>query len=168
VLAVIPGQEDLVFKLLSVDPTNYQDANIEAIRRVLSHVRDVEIPRAELLDTAEVESIRLGTTVATNALLERKGSRCALLVTKGFRDVLRIGDQTRPKLFDLNVRKPGVLYEDVVEVEERVTLEAYTEDPDGETFHDRVNGTDVVLGKTGEVVRILTPLGMGTRTQFVC
>lgn len=64
----------------------------------------------------------MGTTVATNALLERKGERVALLVTEGFRDLLYIGNQSRPKLFDLTVRIPDVLYEEVVEVHERVVL----------------------------------------------
>jgi 5-oxoprolinase (ATP-hydrolysing) len=101
----------------------------------------------------------MGTTVATNALLERKGTRCALLITKGFGDLMAIGDQSRPNLFDLNVRKPGELYEKVVEVDERVTLEAYTEDPLERDFGDLVNGVDVKFGVTGEVVRVLQPLG---------
>lgn len=62
----------------------------------------------------------MGTTVATNALLERKGARSALIITKGFRDLLRIGNQARPKNFDLSAARPGVLSEDVVEVDERV------------------------------------------------
>ncbi|KAK6043150.1 hydantoinase/oxoprolinase protein, partial [Cooperia oncophora] len=62
----------------------------------------------------------MGTTVATNALLERKGERIALLITKGFRDLLYIGNQTRPKIFDFDIQIPGVLYEEVVEVDERV------------------------------------------------
>ncbi|CAF4343200.1 unnamed protein product, partial [Adineta steineri] len=74
------------------------------------------------LNPADVDWIRMGTTVATNALLERKGERVALLVTNGFRDLLYIGNQSRPKLFDLSVRIPDVLYEEVVEVQERVVL----------------------------------------------
>ena len=131
VLAVIPGQSEYVFKLLSVDPGNYDDANIEGIRRVLEYTSGKEIPRGELLDTSGVESIRLGTTVATNALLERKGVRTALVTTEGFKDLLYIGNQARPDLFDLNIRKPGVLYEKVIEVEERVTLPAYSDDATG-------------------------------------
>lgn len=65
----------------------------------------------------------MGTTVATNALLERKGERMGLVVTKGFRDVLFIGNQARPKLFDLQITVPDVLYEAVVEVEERLVLD---------------------------------------------
>lgn len=71
----------------------------------------------------------MGTTVATNALLERKGERFALVITSGFRDLLHIGNQSRPSIFDLEVRKPEVLYKDVVEVEERVVLVPDTEPP---------------------------------------
>lgn len=159
-LAIIPGKPDLYFKLLSVDPAHYPDATIEGIRRVLSTIRGSEIPRGEPLDTSEVASIRMGTTVATNALLERKGTKCALLITKGFGDLMVIGDQSRPNLFELNVRKPGELYEKVIEVDERVTLEAYTEDPLERDFADLVDGTNIKLGVTGEVVRIIKPLGM--------
>lgn len=162
-LALIPGKADYYFKLLSVDPGNYQDATIEGIRRVLSHQRGVEIPRGEPLDTSDVAVIRMGTTVATNALLERKGSKCALLITKGFGDLAVIGDQSRPKLFDLNVRKPGELYEKVVEVDERVTAESFAEDPQERTFIERVNGADVKQGVTGEVFRIVKQLGMSIR-----
>ena len=73
--------------------------------------------------------IRLSTTVATNALLERKGHKHALLITKGFKDLLLIGNQSRPKIFDLNIRRPPPLYTTVVEVDERVTLVGYTSDP---------------------------------------
>lgn len=71
----------------------------------------------------DVEWIRMGTTVATNAVLERKGERTALLITAGFKDLLHIGNQSRPHMFDLAIRRPDVLYEKVVEVEERVILE---------------------------------------------
>ena len=70
----------------------------------------------------DIEWIRMGTTVATNALLERKGERTLLLTTKGFRDLLKIGNQTRPRIFDLQIEKPELLYERVIEVEERVKL----------------------------------------------
>lgn len=64
----------------------------------------------------------MGTTVATNALLERKGERTLLLTTRGFRDLLKIGNQTRPRIFDLQIEKPELLYERVIEVDERVKL----------------------------------------------
>lgn len=167
VLAVIPGQSEYVFKLLSVDPGNYDDANIEGIRRVLEYKSCKAIPRGELLDTSGVESIRLGTTVATNALLERKGVRTALITTEGFKDLLYIGNQARPDLFDLNIRKPGVLYEKVIEVEERVTLPAYSEDATGYTAEDKVDGDVFVRGSTKEVVKIIKPLNIEkTKTQL--
>jgi 5-oxoprolinase (ATP-hydrolysing) len=72
--------------------------------------------------TARIREIRMGTTVATNALLERAGERCALLITRGFRDLLHIGTQSRPRIFDLEIRCPDVLYERVVEVDELVSL----------------------------------------------
>ncbi|CBF78035.1 hypothetical protein AN8779.2 [Aspergillus nidulans FGSC A4] len=110
VWASLPGQPDVVLKLLSVDPANYADAPTEGIRRVLSLYYGQEIPRGVPLPKGELESIRMGTTVATNALLERKGTKHAFLVTKGFRDLLEIGYQSRPRLFDLNIVKPEVLY----------------------------------------------------------
>lgn len=118
--AIVPGQPDIVLKLLSVDPANYADAPTEGIRRVLAQATGHETPRGEALKLDRIESLRMGTTVATNALLERGGTRCALLVTAGFGDLLRIGNQARPAIFDLSARRPGVLYEMVVEVDERV------------------------------------------------
>ena len=149
----------MIIKLLSEDPSNYEDAPLEGIRRLLSRFADREIPRGEPLDTSGIESIRMGTTVATNALLERKGERTALLVTKGFRDCLEIGNQSRPKIFDLAISRPEVLYERVVEVDERVTLEDYAEDPDRKTTrienYENSTASDIVEGLSGEAVRIL-------------
>lgn len=87
------GKTDLVFKLLSVDPGNYQDAPTEGIRRIIEHFTGESIPRGTKIPLDSVESVRMGTTVATNALLERNGERCALLTSYGYRDVLRIGTQ---------------------------------------------------------------------------
>jgi 5-oxoprolinase (ATP-hydrolysing) len=112
---------------------------------------------------------RLSTTVATNALLERQGTRHALLITKGFRDLLQIGNQSRPKIFDLAIKKPEVLYAEVVEVDERVTLLGYTSDPKQAERAVRFNeaghvergydGTDdradIVRGLSGEAVKVL-------------
>ncbi|EGV66384.1 5-oxoprolinase [Yamadazyma tenuis ATCC 10573] len=168
VLAIIPGKEDYVFKLLSVDPSNYKDANIEGIRRVLEHAHGVKIPRNVPLDTSTIESIKLGTTVATNALLERKGVPTALITTEGFKDILHIGNQSRPDLFALNIVKPEALYKKVVEVEERVTLPAFTEDAKGYDAKDLLNGQTYVLGETKEVVKIIKPLNVDkTRAQLL-
>lgn len=78
------------------------------------------MPRQQQIDTSCIDWIRMGTTVATNALLERKGERMALLVSQGFKDVLYIGNQARPKLFDLAIVKPEMLYEEVIEVKGRL------------------------------------------------
>ena len=100
-------------KLLSQSP-EYKDASIEGIRRILYEQKKQE------LSGRHVESIRFGTTVATNALLERKGGKVALITTRGFRDLLEIGYQARPRIFDLAINKPSQLYSVVIEVEERV------------------------------------------------
>lgn len=146
-------EDDVVLKLLSVDPANYPDAPLEGIRRLLEKLTGTSIPRGQPLDTSQIEYLRMGTTVATNALLERKGERCALVTTKGFKDVLAIGNQTRPHIFDLSISKPEVLYETVVEIDERVTLEDFVEDPNQHT--SQANGSDLVVGSSGEVVRVL-------------
>jgi 5-oxoprolinase (ATP-hydrolysing) len=155
-------KDDVIIKLLSEDPSNYGDAPLEGIRRLMSKFLKREIPRGEPLDTSKIESIRMGTTVATNALLERKGERIAMVVTKGFKDCLEIGNQSRPKIFDLAIRKPDVLYEKVVEIEERVTLEDYAEDPERNITRTEARdskivsvGQDLVRGLSSETVRIL-------------
>ena len=153
---------ETIIKLLSEDPANYRDAPLEGIRRIMSHFLGSEIPRGQPLDTSQIDSIRMGTTVATNALLERKGERIAMVVTKGFKDCLTIGNQSRPKIFDLAIRKPDVLYEKVVEIDERVTLEDYAEDPERKVSDAEANvgtkeadGKTLVRGMSGETVRIL-------------
>ncbi|KAF2495463.1 hypothetical protein BU16DRAFT_510295 [Lophium mytilinum] len=153
-------EDDIVIKLLSVDPSNYDDAPLEGIRRLLSKFLGKDIPRGEPLDTSKIESIRMGTTVATNALLERKGEDIALVVTKGFKDCLAIGNQSRPNIFALNIQKPEVLYKKVVEIDERVTLEDYAEDPvrhetKAEPIEKAGQDAELVRGMSGEAVRIL-------------
>lgn len=154
--------EEIIIKLLSEDPANYKDAPLEGIRRIMSHFTGRDIPRGEPLDTTQIDSIRMGTTVATNALLERKGERIAMIVTKGFKDCLTIGNQSRPRIFDLAIRKPDVLYEQVVEVDERVTLEDYAEDPERTVTEtttaagtEGVQSTELVRGLSGETVRVM-------------
>ncbi|MCL6730168.1 hydantoinase B/oxoprolinase family protein [Sphingomonas hankyongi] len=100
-----------VEKLLSEDPARYEDAALEAIGRVLS------------AEGGTVREVRMGTTVATNALLERKGERLALAITRGFGDALRIGYQARPQIFARHIVLPSMLYERVIEIEERVGVE---------------------------------------------
>ena len=101
-------------KLLSENPGRYSDAAIAGIRSVLGVAPDQPIP-AGLID-----AVKMGTTVATNALLERKGDRTLLIVNRGFADALRIGNQARPRLFDLAITLPSMLYERVVEIGGRV------------------------------------------------
>lgn len=105
----------ITHKLLSENPERYRDAALQGIRDLLG------IPAGQPIPADEVAAVKMGTTVATNALLERKGDRVLLITTKGFADALRIGYQTRPKLFALQIVLPEMLYERVVEVDERVT-----------------------------------------------
>jgi len=101
-------------KLLSENPEAYRDAAVEGIRRLLG------LQPGEPITSALVECVKMGTTVATNALLERKGERTLLVTTRGFRDALRIGYQARPRLFDRHIVLPELLYERVIEADERV------------------------------------------------
>uniref|UniRef100_A0AAY4E9J3 5-oxoprolinase, ATP-hydrolysing n=1 Tax=Denticeps clupeoides TaxID=299321 RepID=A0AAY4E9J3_9TELE len=101
VFARLPDGRERVLKLLSHDPQNYKDAPTEGIRRVLEQETGQAFPRDQPVDASLIGWIRMGTTVATNALLERQGERTALLVTQGFQDLLHIGTQARPNLFDL-------------------------------------------------------------------
>ena len=121
VYAELPDGSVRVCKLLSEDPEHYDDAPREGIRRMIESYTGVRQEHGAI-DTIQIEWIRMGTTVATNALLERKGERCCLLVSAGLRDLLRIGNQSRPDIFDLQVRRPQPLYERVIEVEERVRV----------------------------------------------
>ena len=101
-------------KLLSDNPEQYRDAAVEGIRRLL------RLKAGEPISAAQVECVKMGTTVATNALLERKGDRTVLVTTRGFRDALRIAYQNRPRLFDRRIVLPELLYERVIETEERI------------------------------------------------
>ncbi|MBN3905739.1 MAG: hydantoinase/oxoprolinase family protein [Nostoc sp. NMS1] len=103
----------IVYKLLSENPEQYQDAAIQGIRDIMGISGNEPIP------TEAIEVIKMGTTVATNALLERKGDRVVLIITKGFKDALRIGYQNRPNIFARHIVLPTMLYEQVVEIDER-------------------------------------------------
>jgi 5-oxoprolinase (ATP-hydrolysing) len=108
-------------KLLSENPEAYRDAAVHGIRHLLG------LPAGAAIASERISAVKMGTTVATNALLERKGERTLLLVTKGFRDALRIGYQARPKIFAKHIVKPDMLYERVVEVDERVRADGTIE-----------------------------------------
>src|SRR3954465_5905429 len=108
-------------KLLSENPEAYRDAAVQGIRNLLGLARGAAIP------TGAIGAIKMGTPVATNALLERKGERTLLLTTRGFRDALKIGYQARPKIFAKHIIKPEMLFERVVEVDERVRADGTIE-----------------------------------------
>ena len=132
-----------VLKLLSEDPMNYNDAPTEGIRRILENETGIPHPRSSPVNTSRIEFIRMGTTVATNALLERKGERIALLTTAGFGDLQLIGNQSRPKIFDLQIKRPDCLYEMVTEIDERVIL---VKDHTMKDFKE----SDIKVGKSHE------------------
>jgi 5-oxoprolinase (ATP-hydrolysing) len=114
VVARRPDGGIVTHKLLSENPERYRDAALAGIREILRVEKNQPVP-AHL-----IESVKMGTTVATNALLERKGERTALFITRGFRDALRIAYQNRPRIFERHIVLPEMLYSKVVEVEERV------------------------------------------------
>ncbi len=104
-------------KLLSENPERYPDAAVQGIRDCLGLAVGAPIPQGA------IDAVKMGTTVATNALLERKGERVLLLITEGFADLLRIGNQTRPRLFDLHIRRAELLHEQVAEVPGRLNAD---------------------------------------------
>jgi 5-oxoprolinase (ATP-hydrolysing) len=130
-------------KLLSESPA-YTDAAVEAIRRLLG------LAVAEPIPAGAIHSVKMGTTVATNALLERRGERTLLVTTRGFRDALEIGYQARPRIFERNIVKPEQLYSGVIEVDERVRADGAVEaapDPErvrAELADARAQGYDAV------------------------
>nr|WP_290228006.1 hydantoinase B/oxoprolinase family protein [Trichocoleus desertorum] len=107
----------VVHKLLSENPERYADAPLQGIRELLEIAAEAPVP------AEQIAAVKMGTTVATNALLERKGDRTLLLITKGFQDALRIGYQNRPNIFARQIILPEMLYEQVIEVEERYTAQ---------------------------------------------
>src|SRR5580700_10412872 len=116
-----PDGKLVTHKLLSENPESYADAAVAGIRRLLGVAPGSPLP------AEQIGAVKMGTTIATNALLERKGDRTVLLVTKGFGDALRIGYQARPKIFARHIVKPDMLYERVVEVDERVRADGTVE-----------------------------------------
>ena len=133
-----------VLKLLSEDPQNYKDAPTEGIRRILEEATAESFPKDLPINASKIEWIRMGTTVATNALLERKGENIALLITEGFKDLLLIGNQSRPHIFALNIQRSPKLFQEVIEVQERVKL--------------TTNSTNSIRGITGESFEVTKPL----------
>src|SRR5271169_4037438 len=121
VVAQRPDGSLAAHKLLSENPEAYGDAAVQGIRDLLGLAPGEPIP------AGKIGAIKMGTTVATNALLERKGERTVLVTTKGFRDALKIGYQARPKIFARHIIKPEMLFERVVEVAERVRADGTVE-----------------------------------------
>ena len=117
IVALAPSGELQTYKLLSENPDQYPDAAIEGIRRLLG------VKKGDILPTEKISVIKMGTTVATNALLERQGANTLLVITQGFADALRIAYQTRPDLFALDIKLPEMLYKEVIEVEERLNAQ---------------------------------------------
>ena len=114
IVARRPDGRLVTHKLLSQNPARYPDAAVAGIRALLG------VPEPAPLPADRIEAVRMGTTVATNALLERAGERTVLVITKGFGDALRIGYQDRPRIFDRHIVLPEMLYERVIEVDERI------------------------------------------------
>ena len=117
IVAQRPDGQMQVHKLLSENPDRYTDAPIQGIRELM------DIADGEAIPSEQIALVKMGTTVATNALLERKGDRTLFITTQGFRDGLRIGYQNRPDIFALQIVLPEMLYEQVVEVDERMSAE---------------------------------------------
>ena len=117
IVASAPDGRLITHKLLSENRERYEDAALQGVRDLLGLAEDEVIP------SSAIDAVKMGTTVATNALLERGGDRTALIITKGFKDALRIGYQNRPHLFARRIVLPDLLYERVVEVEERYSAE---------------------------------------------
>ena len=114
VVARQPGGEIIVHKLLSENPERYRDSSIQGIKDILG------VEQGDSIPVSKIAAVKMGTTVATNALLEREGEPTLLVITKGFRDALRIGYQNRPDIFALNIELPEMLYSDVLEIDERI------------------------------------------------
>ncbi len=127
IVARRPDGALVTHKLLSENPGQYTDAAIAGIRQLLGLANGAPIP------VEQIDAVKMGTTVATNALLERKGEPTVLFITKGFRDQLRIGYQNRPRIFDRQIKLPELLYTDVFEVIERIGARGEIVDPLDET-----------------------------------
>jgi len=117
IVARSPRGKILSRKFLSDNPGQYKDAAIHGIREIL------ELSEGDPIPAGKIAEVRMGTTVATNALLERKGEPTLLVITRGFADALKIGDQRRPDIFKLHIRRPEVLYQRVIEIDERLAAD---------------------------------------------
>ncbi len=123
VVALSPDGAIKAAKLLSQNPEHYEDAAIQGIRDAMA------LKAGEPIPADKIAAVKMGTTVATNALLERQGERTLLVISKGFADALEIGYQARPDIFALNIKKPELLYEKVIEADERILADGKLETP---------------------------------------
>ena len=123
IVALDPSGAVVTHKLLSHAPERYDDAALQGIRDVLGFEPGASLARAR------IDCVKMGTTVATNALLQRRGERTALVVNRGFADALRIGYQNRPDIFARHIRLPEMLYERVIEIDCRVTAQGEVLEP---------------------------------------
>ncbi|KAI0853332.1 Hydantoinase/oxoprolinase N-terminal region-domain-containing protein [Daldinia vernicosa] len=159
--SVKPRWEDIVLKLLSVDPSSYDDAPAEGIRRVLETISGKAIPRDAPIPKDLIHSIRMGTTVATNALLERKGTRHAFVVNQGFGDLLEIGYQSRPKLFELGIKNQSCSTRQSLRYLSASQSKSSTKMPQEiVALHARrsLDPGVLVKGIAGDILRIIRPL----------
>ena len=143
-----------VHKLLSDNPDHYRDAALQGIRDLLG------LGAEEPLPAGRIDAVKMGTTVATNALLERKGEPTALFITRGFRDALRIAYQNRPRLFDRHIVLPEMLYAAVYEVHERMGAQGGTlTDEQAQKIEDRAKFVEEYRDKASDPNRAAPPKG---------
>ncbi len=154
VIARTPDGSTIAHKLLSENPRHYDDAAIQGIRELL------DVPDGAPLPTELIDSVKMGTTVATNALLERKGEPTVLVTTRGFGDALRIGYQARPDLFALDIVLPEMLYDQVIEVDERIAADGTVTTP-----LDEVSATEALRRAAAEYDSVAICLMHGYRHQ---
>uniref|UniRef100_A0A8D9F168 5-oxoprolinase n=1 Tax=Cacopsylla melanoneura TaxID=428564 RepID=A0A8D9F168_9HEMI len=153
VFAICPTGKQCVMKLLSVSP-NYPDAPTEGIRRILEQETGRSF-QDTLIDSSLIGWIRMGTTVATNALLEKKGAKVVLVTNRGMRDLLVIGDQARPKLFELNVTPKDSLYEEILEVDTRLVPCQDNDQLFNEDKYNKLNGVDGEIFDRNKIQRLV-------------
>ena len=132
IVAQRPEGDLVVHKLLSENPRRYRDAPLQGIRDLLGIGADEPIP------AEQIAAVKMGTTVATNALLERHGEPTLLVITAGFKDALRIGYQNRPDIFARHIQLPEMLYRQVIEVKERLSAQGEVLIPLGAEEEERL------------------------------
>ena len=147
IVARDPEGRILTHKLLSDNPEHYRDAAVAGIRHLLGLMQGQPVP------ADRIDCVKMGTTVATNALLERKGEPTLLITTRGFRDALRIAYQNRPRLFDRRIVLPELLYSRVIEADERVDAAGSVLCPlDGDRLRDELQAARAAGFRSAAIV----------------